>query len=135
MGGGDKNGVTRVFLAAWSPALKFTPDSSPDLETVSTELAFAFPGEALVLAVCQEGRIAHFFIYKFSVGQYFSMLCNLYATLKTQREQGRERLEGKAPLGPEQLSTEKSKTSEKRVVLPSESLGQRLQRALKHDGF
>jgi len=92
MGGGDKNRVTHVFLAARSPALKFTSDSSPDPESVSTGLSFALPGEALVLAVCQGRKLTHFFTDIFSVGQYFSVLCDPCA-----RERGREMLGGDAP--------------------------------------
>ena len=73
MGGDDKARVTHVSLAAWSPALKFTSDSSLNPETVSTELSFAFPGEISELAVCQKGKSLTV-LYILAVRQYFSTL-------------------------------------------------------------
>lgn len=76
MGGDDKTRVTHVFLAAWSPALKFTSDSSLNPKTVSTELSFAFPGEISELAVCQKGKIARFFIRIFSMAVFLHTVGN-----------------------------------------------------------
>lgn len=85
MGGDDKTRVTHVFLAAWSPALKFTSDSSLNPKTVSTELSFAFPGEISGLAVCQKGKITRFFNTYFQYGS-ISPRCAQPYTLKAQKE-------------------------------------------------
>ena len=136
MGGGDKNGVTHVFLAARSPALKFTCDSSPIQRPLARSCRLPLQGKLGYWQSVKRGESLTSLFTDFQQGSISLCGATLMPLFEMQRKQNVGRLEGKAPLGPNNRGLEKSKTKcEMGGRALRESLGQRLQRALKHDGF
>lgn len=98
MGGDDKNRATHVFLAAQSPALKFTSDSSQNLKTRKYSTVICLSRRNFTLAVFQKLKsLAFLCIF---LPQYFFRTCQVLYLQETYRERFvvQNLLKGKSPL-------------------------------------
>lgn len=86
MGGDDNNRATHVFLAAQSPALKFTPDSSQNLKTCKYGTVICLSVRDFTLAGFQKEN--HSLFYAYFRHHNISLSHVKYCTLERQIKRG-----------------------------------------------